>query len=855
MTRKIFITLLSLVLFIAIIPLSGNFHSVKAEQVYPMACDLFEVSYIEDDGSLSKVSCHSSYNDARKVMVTNEDYVIRHASSMSPTKIIGMNSGVAYTYPGRLENSILINIYQDYKHMNVSTYKQTYVTEHYEMTYYNTATYASDGSGFVRVTLNGFEGFAKLQEVDLVPTKYLTKAIPLYLGGNNQYTNEKMFLVKVHQNYYALEKNGKYTDLVFHFFRGYGKNGEDCLSYSLHCDNGENYPFMELGKKYYSNDGINFYSDSKLMQYVGTTYNYYQFLPVRSTTDISASTFDKFLKSVKSSSVMENMGQTYVDYQNKYGVNALIMYSISCLESAYGTSDYAVKHNNLFGWSVYDDNTSAGSTFTSVSACIKEMMGRNLRWFMDYTNKRYYGTCVGNKGAGFNVNYASDPYWGVKIASIAYSIDKYANGSSGNLTDFNKYTIGFVKNNYNDVLYDSSIEWDPKIYKDAYSDNILYTGRYGSHYQKDLTVILLEEVNNRYKIQSTNNVFNNEIVTDDGIFDYDWQQSVGYINKTNVIVLNEKSVPGSNQSLSTYDPIVSVRKVELTDSSLTINGVAAIQGMNFSSENNIKHEVVFYDLSNESKFYSFTASTIDSLGFDLDDGWDYSYAGFNLNINLPNDQLPAGSYVVKIKITNRNKVVENILYTIESKYKFAAAKNETQTYRASMNEMLRYRLELDILNNNNDVDFTTIYKPSKRTSLVTLDSVDVKNNTLEIQGHGFIHYLDYSNKDNVSFDLYLLDEKGNSVQFNTSLIENSMDYTDLFSYDYNLDNISFKSQFENIFDLEGNYTAYLIIRNGEYKDILELPFKGVQFDDVVFEQKTVGLTSSSIRNRLMVHVY
>ena len=54
---------------------------------------------------------------------------------------------------------------------------------------------------------------------------------------------------------------------------------------------------------------INFYSDPKL-KLSCSCYNYYQFLPLRSKTDIPADTFDSFLKIIKgSNTVMNNQGQ------------------------------------------------------------------------------------------------------------------------------------------------------------------------------------------------------------------------------------------------------------------------------------------------------------------------------------------------------------------------------------------------------------------------------------------------------------------------------------------------------------------------------------------------------------------
>ena len=73
MKKLILLTLLS-ILYINQLPLKGSFR-VEADTYYPMACaaDEFEVSYIEDDGSFSKVSCHGSFEEAKKAMKGNEN--------------------------------------------------------------------------------------------------------------------------------------------------------------------------------------------------------------------------------------------------------------------------------------------------------------------------------------------------------------------------------------------------------------------------------------------------------------------------------------------------------------------------------------------------------------------------------------------------------------------------------------------------------------------------------------------------------------------------------------------------------------------------------------------------------------
>ena len=51
------------------------------------------------------------------------------------------------------------------------------------------------------------------------------------------------------------------------------------------------------------------------------------------------------------------MGQYFIQYQNEFGANALLMYATAANESGWGTSSFAINRNNLFGHQAYDSST------------------------------------------------------------------------------------------------------------------------------------------------------------------------------------------------------------------------------------------------------------------------------------------------------------------------------------------------------------------------------------------------------------------------------------------------------------------------------------------------------------------
>ena len=860
MKKLILLTLLS-ILFINLLPLKGSFR-VEADTYYPMACaaDEFEVSYIEDDGSFSKVSCHGSFEEAKKAMKGNENYVVRVENGYSPSKIIAMNSGLAYAYPNRLGSSIQ-DVYQNYRDTGSSSYKTTYVSKGYEMFYYDTTSASVNGKGYIQIELNGFEGFADLEYTDLVPFKFINKGIPLYLGGIKgdavSYGYEYPYLVKLEQNYYMIETNGNYKDMVFYNHYAYGTNGSKLVTYSMSVDNAQNYldAGMQEGVKYYSNDGINFYSDYKLSNKVATVYNYYQFLSLRTKTGISASKLDKYVAD-RSGSVLKGEGQSFIDAQDQYGFNALLIYAMACHESAYGTSFYAVNRYNLFGWNAFDDSPSDASYFSSVASCVDTQMGRYINWFTDFTNWRYFGTFLGNKGAGMNVKYASDPYWGQGIAALAYGIDKYANDKNGNLTDYNRYQLAYVSANYNDVIHDSSIKWNAPFYKRSGSASSYYSGQYGSHYQKDLIVAIIGEENGRYKTQATNPIEDGELVTRDGKLDYDWNSSVVYLDKNDVTLLYKSGSvtpdPDEIDETVAHDPITIVDDLKLNDNVLSVSGVGIISAVNMLYNEKTVHVVEIYDLSTNSKIDEFTCENYDSSWYKLNDGYSYTYGGFRGSYDL--GKLNMGSYYLKLRTSYASKIEKtDVLKTSLKNLSQFRYQGSDKQFKVATNDVYGYRIEIDVY--DNQLDYSGIAKPSIRSSLATIDTVTYSQdngNRIIFDGAGMIFYLNYNN-DTVEHNLYLVGAE-NVVKADTSSHGCPIDFKTFYESSYNMDNICYTAS-ADLDQLDGDYHLYLEIKNGDYRDFVELNNRyNSKYTTLNNDELKTNFLTEAIRYRMVLNV-
>ncbi|MCP9059582.1 MULTISPECIES: glucosaminidase domain-containing protein [unclassified Streptococcus] len=174
---------------------------------------------------------------------------------------------------------------------------------------------------------------------------------------------------------------------------------------------------MEVGKKYYSADGLHF-DDFNLE-------NPFLFKDLTEATNYSAEDLDKVFSLLNiDNSLLENKGATFKEAEEHYHINALYLLAHSALESDWGRSKIAKDKNNFFGITAYDTTPYlSAKTFDDVD---KGILGAT-KWIKENYIDRGR-TFLGNKASGMNVEYASDPYWGEKIASVMMKINEKLGG-------------------------------------------------------------------------------------------------------------------------------------------------------------------------------------------------------------------------------------------------------------------------------------------------------------------------------------------------------------------------------------------------------------------------------------------
>ena len=130
---------------------------------------------------------------------------------------------------------------------------------------------------------------------------------------------------------------------------------------------------------------------------------------LRTPSNLTASQLEKGLRKN-----LSGLGSYFIEAEKTYGVNAIFLASVAALESAWGTSNYAVKRNNLFGYGAYTSNPDNAYYFSSKRVAIL-YVARKLR--VDYLseNGKFFS---GYTLEGVNKRYCTNPQWAKLVGNI-----------------------------------------------------------------------------------------------------------------------------------------------------------------------------------------------------------------------------------------------------------------------------------------------------------------------------------------------------------------------------------------------------------------------------------------------------
>ncbi len=397
---------------------------------------------------------------------------------------------------------------------------------------YTNGCYGKDGAYLktneagtrIQFLLSGVKGWASAEDIEILPVEQISTRITGYV---------------VDEGTLYHEIKSEMTD----------------DNYASIINQGEAPAYFVPGDTYYSYDGHYFYEEDRLRDmlddYRNDTrensinpddpyYNYYQFVSHRTITNASLAQAEEGLENtfgilapidayqdddkdtiddtLSRSQYVGNLPAFWM-YQYEYGANALMMMSVSALESSFGRSSLSFTRNNLFGHAAYDSDLEAS---LSRYQRVMNSVYAHARYYISGSycsplRSQYHGGFFGNKSAGMNVNYSADPYWGEKAAAYYQLLDHQLKAG-----DKDRYTLG-IKTSEDIIFVYQTPEMNAKaLYK--ISEN------------PDMAFVILGEVVNEegewYKIQSDATLDETQAV--DLSYEYDYAKDIGYLRKEDI---------------------------------------------------------------------------------------------------------------------------------------------------------------------------------------------------------------------------------------------------------------------------------------------------------------------------------
>lgn len=133
-------------------------------------------------------------------------------------------------------------------------------------------------------------------------------------------------------------------------------------------------------------------------------------MSLRQKTKLSPEQIDNALRGTG----LEGLGQAYIDAEKEYNVNALFLIGLSCLESNYGNSNFAISRNNITGFRAYTEDPSKAIYYDTKADCINQTARYLDKHYLTKGGKYYNGETM----LDANVRYCTSSLWSTKINNI-----------------------------------------------------------------------------------------------------------------------------------------------------------------------------------------------------------------------------------------------------------------------------------------------------------------------------------------------------------------------------------------------------------------------------------------------------
>ena len=131
---------------------------------------------------------------------------------------------------------------------------------------------------------------------------------------------------------------------------------------------------------------------------------------LRTKSNLHAIDYDTMLQGPN----LEGIGKAIEQAEKDYSVNGLYLMGLCVVESAWGTSPFAVNRNNLVGWNAIDSNPGKATTFESKEDCILHVAQKLQQNYLTEGGAYFEGYTAPD----IDVHYCTDKLHANKIVNV-----------------------------------------------------------------------------------------------------------------------------------------------------------------------------------------------------------------------------------------------------------------------------------------------------------------------------------------------------------------------------------------------------------------------------------------------------
>ena len=299
--------------------------------------------------------------------------------------------------------------------------------------------------------------------------------------------------------------------------------------------------------------------------------------------------------------------------------------------------------------------------------------------------------------------------------------------------------------------------------------------------------------------------------------------------------------------IATYELQRSVTDLDYDDQnhSLTIKGLAYIDGVKAETEDSVKHAVV---VKNTDTGESFEIEAKSVLNEEISSTVYYGYKYINYEAAIDLNTLQPGNYELFIRVVNGDyDEMKDLRYELGTT-SYAFTSDDNFTTRVSSFSLFRNRLVISKeVEGVNNVDCN---RPSSKIPSLGTDNITIENGHMIVKdGFIFMKNADMSASVNPVMKLYFEDENGNVTEFDAVMKKSVLDYQAMLGYDNDLSYASYDMDIDLTDLAPGKYRIWVGINTDEYNDKFEFYSQNDVSISSEVEGKSFSLVSTNTRQR------